>query len=80
MGKVVDMLDEKDILSPSDNPKWTRAAVDKLLSNTQNIPIVGVKSYMDAQFERDHRYNVDNDKAGHPRKAIRYQSPSLDMN
>lgn len=80
LGKVVDMLAAKSISSPSGNPKWTRAAVDKLLSNVKYIPIVGLESYMDAQFEREHRCNVDYDKAGHPRKAVRYQSPSLDMN
>ncbi len=80
LGKVVDMLDAKGILSPSCNPKWTRAAVDKLLSNAKYIPIVGVETYMDAQFEREHRCNVDYDKAGHPRKTVRYQSPSLEIN
>lgn len=80
LGKVVDMLAAKGINSPSGNPKWTRAAVDKLLSNAKYIPIVGLKSYMDTQFEREHRCNVDYDKAGYPRKAARYQSPSLDMN
>ncbi len=80
LGKVVDMLDAKGILSPSGNPKWGRAAVDKLLSNVKYIPIIGVKTYMDAQFERECRCNVDYDKAGHPRKAVRYQSPSLEIN
>ncbi len=77
LGKIVDMLHAKDILSPSGNPKWGRAAVDKLLSNAKYIPIVGVRTYMDAQFERERRCNVDYDKAGHPRKATRYQSPVL---
>ena len=76
LGKIVDMLHAKDILSPSGNPKWGRAAVDKLLSNAKYIPIVGVRTYMDAQFERERRCNVDYDKAGHPRKATRYQSLS----
>jgi len=80
LGKVVDMLDAKGTLSPSGNPKWTRAAVDKLLSNAKYIPIVGVETYMDAQFEREHRCNVDYDKAGHPRKATRYQSPTFEIN
>ena len=66
LGKIVDMLHAKDILSPSGNPKWGRAAVDKLLSNAKYIPIVGVRTYMDAQFERERRC-----------KATRYQSPSL---
>jgi len=80
LGKVVDMLNAKGILSPSGNQKWTRAAVDKLLSNAKYIPIISVETYMDAQFERERRCNVDYDKAGHPRKAVRYQSPSLELN
>lgn len=80
LGKIVDMLNAKGILSPSGNPKWGRAAVDKLLSNAKYIPIVGVETYMDVQFERDRRCNVDYDKAGHPRKTIRYQSPALEIN
>lgn len=80
LGKIVDMLYTKGILSPSGNPKWGRAAVDKLLSNAKYIPIVGVETYMDAQFERDRRCNVDYDKAGHPRKMSRYQSPSFELN
>ena len=79
LGKIVDMLFVKGIPSPTGNPKWTRAAVDKLLANKKYIPIVGISEYMDAQFERDHRCNVDYDKAGHPRKEVRYQSPSLKM-
>ena len=77
LGKIVDMLHAEGVLSPSGNPKWGRAAVNKLLSNAKYIPIVGMKTYMDAQFERESRCNVDYDKAGHPRKATRYQSPTL---
>ena len=80
LGKIVDMLYTKGILSPSGNPKWGRAAVDKLLSNAKYIPIVGMEAYTDVQFEREHRCNVDYDKAGHPRKTSRYQSPSLQIN
>lgn len=80
LGKIVDMLHAKDIPSPSGNPKWGRAAVDKLLSNAKYIPIIGVETYMDAQFERERRCNVDYDKAAHPRKTARYQSPRLELN
>ena len=79
LGKIVDMLFAKGISSPTGNFKWTRAAIDKLLANKKYIPIVGVNAYMDAQFERDHRCNVDYDKVGHPRKPSRYQSPSIEM-
>lgn len=79
LGKIVDMLYTKGIPSPSGNPQWGRAAVDKLLANAKYIPIVGVETYMDAQFERERRCNVDYDKAGHPRKTSRYQSPSFQI-
>ena len=79
LGKIVDMLFAKNILSPTGKPKWTRAAVDKLLTNKTYVPIVGVKIYLDAQFEKNRRCNVDYDKAGHPRKTARYQSPFLEM-
>lgn len=77
LGKIVDMLFTKGILSPTGNPKWTRAAVDKLLSNKKYVPIVGTEVYLDAQFEKDRRCNVDYDMAGHPRKAARYRPPVL---
>ena len=79
LGKIVDMLFTKGIPSPTGNSKWTRAAVDKLLANKKYIPIVGMKVYLDAQFERERRCNVDYDKAGHPGIAVRYRSPSLEM-
>ena len=79
LGKIVDMLFAKSIPSPTGNPKWTRAAVDKLLANKKYIPIVGMKVYLDTQFEKDHRCNVDYDKARHPRKSTRYKSPSIEM-
>ncbi len=77
LGKIVDMLFAKGIASPTGSTKWTRAAVDKLLANKKYIPIVGVDVYIDAQFERNRRCNVDYDKAGHPRKTTRYRSPAL---
>ena len=78
LGKIIDMLFVKGIPSPTGNLKWTRAAVDKLLTNKKYIPIIGIKWYMDAQFEKDRRCNVDYNKARHPRKAVRYRSPSLE--
>ena len=78
LGKIVDILFVRGVSSPTGNPKWTRAAVDKLLANKKYIPIVGISEYMDVQFEKDRRCNVDYDKAGHPRKSIRYRSPSIE--
>ncbi len=79
LGKVVDMLFAKGIPSPIGKQRWTRAAVDKLLDNAKYIPMVGLTAYMDVQFEKDRRCNVDYDRADHPRKATRYQSPALEM-
>lgn len=75
LGKIVDMLFVKGILSPTEKTKWTRAAVDKLLTNQKYIPLVGIRVYMNTQVERAKRCNIDYDKAGHPRKAVRYRSP-----
>ena len=80
LGKIVDMLHVKGIPSPSGNLKWGRATIDKLLSNAKYIPIVGMETYTDIQFERERRCNVDYDKAGHPRKTVRYKSPPLELN
>ena len=77
LGKIVDMLFVKGVSSPTGKSKWTRAAVDKLLANKKYIPIVGISVYMDTQFEKDRRCNVDYGKAGHPRKSTRYQSSSI---
>ena len=77
LGKVADMLAEKRVPSPTGKERWTRAAIDKLLSNAKYIPIVGAETYMNVQFEKDRRCNIDYDKACSPRKATRYQSPAL---
>lgn len=77
LGKVVDMLYKKQIPSPTGKAKWTRAAVDHLLSNSKYIVIVGFESFTDVQFEKSIRCNVDYDKAGAPRRTTRYVSPSM---
>ena len=77
LGKIVDLLAQRGVVSPTGKAKWTRAAVDKLLANKKYIPVVGIEVYMDAQFEKVRRCNVDYEKAGHPRKTVRYRSPSF---
>ena len=74
LGKIADMLFDSGIPSPTGNSKWTRAAIDKLLSNAKYIPMVGFKIYSDVQFEKKRRCNIDHDRAGRPRKATRFQS------
>ena len=58
LGKIVDLLFKKGVVSPTGKVKWTRAAVDKLLANKKYIPLVGIKIYMDTQFEKARRCNV----------------------
>lgn len=77
LGKVVDMLQAKQAPSPTGKAKWTRAAVDHLLSNSKYIAVVGFESFTDVQFEKSARCNVDYDKAGSPRRPTRYVSPSM---
>lgn len=77
LGKVVDMLFKKQILSPTGKAKWTRAAVDHLLSNSKYITIVGFESFTNVQVEKSARCKVDYDKAGLPRRSTRYVSPSM---
>ena len=43
LGKVVDMLHAKQISSPTGKAKWTRAAVDHLLSNGKYIAVIGLQ-------------------------------------
>lgn len=50
LGKVVDMLHAKQISSPTGKAKWTRAAVDHLLSNGKYIAVIGMIMLMDGQF------------------------------
>jgi len=77
LGKVVDMLSVKQIPSPTGKAKWTRAAVDHILSNGKYIAIIGSEKFIDAQFEKSGRCNVDYDRKGAPRKETRYISPVM---
>ena len=77
LGKVVDMLYAKHIPSPTGKAKWTRAAVDHLISNGKYVAIIGLERFIDAQFEKSDRCNVDYGKEGTPRKETRYVSPPM---
>ena len=77
LGKVVDMLHAKQIPSPTGKARWTRAAVDHLLSNGKYITIIGLEKFMDVQYEKSARCNVDYEKEGTPRKNTRYVSPVM---
>ena len=77
LGKVADMLFSKQIPSPTGKLKWTRATVDHLLSNGKYVAVVGLEKFLDVQFEKAARCNIDYDKDGAPRKGTRYVSPAV---
>ncbi len=77
LGKIVEMLSAKQILSPTGKSKWTRATIDHILSNSKYIVIVGMEMYMDVQFEKAVRCNIDYDEVYTPRKSSRYVSLSV---
>lgn len=77
LGKIVNMLYAKQIPSPTGKPKWTRASVDHLLSNGKYVAIIGWEKFLDAQFEKSARCNIDYDQEGLPRRDTRYVSPDM---
>lgn len=79
LGKIVDMLYAKQIPSPTGKAKWTRASVDHLLSNGKYVAIIGWEKFLDAQFEKSARCNIDYDQEGSPRKGTRYVSPNMTL-
>lgn len=79
LGKIVNMLYAKQTPSPTGKPKWTRASVDHLLSNGKYVAIIGWEKFLDAQFEKSARCNIDYDQAGSPRRDTRYVSPDMTL-
>lgn len=79
LGKIVNMLYAKQTPSPTGKPKWTRASVDHLLSNGKYVAIIGWEKFLDAQFEKSARCNIDYDQEGSPRKDTRYVSPDMTL-
>ena len=77
LGKVVDMLHSKQISSPTGKLKWTRATVDHLIANGKYVAVVGLEKFLDAQFEKSARCNVDYDRNNSSRKSTRYVSPAV---
>lgn len=78
LGKISELLLEKQIPSASGKDRWTRAAIDKLLSNSKYVPhIISLEQFCAVQIEKANRSNIDYDKADTPRKAIRYSSQNV---
>ncbi|MDR0841455.1 MAG: recombinase family protein [Christensenellaceae bacterium] len=74
LGGIVDTLQEKNIPSPTGNPRWTRAAIDKILSNGRYVSsIISENQFWKAQIERERRTNIDDNG----RKTARYNSQNV---
>jgi len=76
LGGIVDWLYEQGIPSPSGKERWTRAAVDKLLSNKSYAPhILSIEQFMDTQIMKLDRSNMErDDNWDSVRKKTRYNS------
>ena len=74
LGGIADALKTQNIPSPTGNPLWTRAAIDKILSNGRYVPsIITEAQFWQAQIERERRTNTDDNG----RKAARYNSQNV---
>ena len=49
-------------------------------SNGKYVAIIGLKKFLDVQFEKAARCNIDYDKEGLPRKSTRYVSHIMSQN
>lgn len=47
LGRVADILYAQQIPSPTGKARWTRAAIDHILSNSKYVSIVGLQPFMD---------------------------------
>jgi hypothetical protein len=76
LGGIVGALKEQGVPSPTVNPTWVRAAIDKLLSNGRYVPhIIPEDQFLEAQLEKDRRTNLKPDNR--TRKTARYNSQNV---
>lgn len=76
LGKIVDLLFDKQIPSPSGNPKWTRAGIDNTLKNGKYVPhIIPLSEFAEVQFQMTARSNLDHNN--NMRKTTRYNSQNV---
>jgi hypothetical protein len=76
LGKIADQLSEEKIPSPTDKDGWSRAAIDKLLSNGKYVPhIISIEEFLEVQMEKANRSSINYDTG--KRKATRYNSQNV---
>ena len=60
LGGIADTLKSQSIPSPTGNPNWTRAAIDKILSNGRYVPyVITEEQFWDVQLERERRTIIE---------------------
>lgn len=75
LGRIVNELKERGIPSSTGKPVWSRAAIDDILSKFKYVPhIISEEKYYEAQFEKDCRSNMNDNKT---RKTVRYNSQNV---
>lgn len=76
LGKMADYLSEKKIPSPTGKDGWSRAAIDKLLSNGKYVPhIISIEKFLEVQMEKANRSSINYDTG--KRNATRYNSQNV---
>lgn len=78
LAKIVEALQEQQIPSPMGKTQWTRAAIDKLLSNIKYVPhIISPELFIKVQNEKIIRSNQELGEHGMQRKVTRYNSQNV---
>jgi len=75
-GTIASMLMSQQVLSPSNNEKWNRIAIDNILSNRKYLfKIISEEQFFEVQFEKERRSNINQDNGR--RKTTRYNSQNV---
>lgn len=78
LGGISKLLQKKGIISPTGNPVWGRAAIDKMLSNPKYVPfIMESEVYRAVQAEKVRRTNIDTSSDIPTRKLTHYSSKAV---
>lgn len=78
LGGISKLLQQRNIPSPTGNPVWGRAAIDKMLSNPKYIHyIVDRDLYYAVQAVKESRSNVDTSNGEATRKSTHYSSKAM---
>lgn len=78
LGGISKLLQQRSIDSPTGNPVWGRAAIDKMLSNPKYIHYVVDRAvYYAVQDEKAVRSNVDTSAEKSVRKTTHYSSKAI---